>query len=88
MRFIDGIDEILYETIRERRADPLVAVREDALSLLLRATYEDGSPLEDEVIRDELLTMLMAGYETTTAGLTWAFERLLRAPDKLEQARP
>jgi cytochrome P450 family 135 len=85
MRFIDGIDEILYETIRERRDDPLVSVREDALSLLLRATYEDGSPLEDEVIRDELLTMLMAGYETTTAGLTWAFERLLRAPEKLSR---
>jgi cytochrome P450 len=85
MRFIDGIDEILYETIRERREDPLVGLREDALSLLLRATYEDGSPLEDQVIRDELLTMLMAGYETTTAGLTWAFERLLRSPDKLER---
>jgi cytochrome P450 len=83
MKFIDGIDEILLEAITERRADPLVAVREDALSLLLRATYEDGSPLEDQVIRDELLTMLMAGYETTTAGLTWAFERLLRSPDKL-----
>jgi cytochrome P450 family 135 len=85
MRFIDGIDEILYEAIRERRADPLVGMREDALSLLLRATYEDGSPLEDRVVRDELLTMLMAGYETTTAGLTWAFERLLRAPDKLDR---
>jgi cytochrome P450 family 135 len=85
MRFIDGIDEILYEAIGERRSDPLTEVRDDALSLLVRATYEDGSALEDRVIRDELLTMLMAGYETTTAGLTWAFERLLRSPDKLER---
>ena len=85
MRFIDGIDEILYEAIEERRADPLVEIRDDALSLLIRATHEDGSPLDDQVIRDELLTMLMAGYETTTAGLTWAFERLLRAPDKLDR---
>jgi cytochrome P450 family 135 len=85
MRFIDGIDEILYEAISERRADPLVEIRDDALSLLIRATHEDGSSLDDRVIRDELLTMLMAGYETTTAGLTWAFERLLRSPDKLER---
>ncbi|MGH2955487.1 MAG: cytochrome P450, partial [Solirubrobacterales bacterium] len=85
MRFIEGIDEILYEAIAERRKDPLVQVREDALSLLVRATYDDGAPLEDRVIRDELLTMLMAGYETTTAGLTWAFERLLRSPEKLER---
>jgi cytochrome P450 len=85
MRFIEGIDEILYDAIAERRADPLVQVREDALSLLVRATYEDGSPLEDLVIRDELLTLLMAGYETTTAGLTWSMERLLRAPEKLER---
>jgi cytochrome P450 len=85
MRFIDGIDEILYELIEERRADPLTDIRDDALSLLIRATYEDGSPLEDRVVRDELLTMLMAGYETTTAGLTWAFERLLRSPDKLRR---
>jgi cytochrome P450 family 135 len=83
MRFIDRVDRVLYEAIEERRADPLADVREDALSLLVRATYEDGAPLEDEVVRDELLTLLMAGYETTTAGLTWSFERLLRAPDKL-----
>jgi cytochrome P450 len=85
MRFIDGIDEILYEAISERRADPLVGVREDALSLLVRATDDQGEPLDDRVIRDELLTLLMAGYETTTAGLTWAFERLLRSPDKLDR---
>jgi cytochrome P450 family 135 len=85
MRYVDGIHEVLYEAIDERRDDPLLGMRDDALSLLLRATYDDGSPLEDEVIRDELLTMLMAGYETTTAGLTWAFERLLRAPEKLQR---
>ena len=85
MHFIKGIDEVLYEAIDERRRDPLVQVREDALSLLIRATYEDGTPLEDQVVRDELLTMLMAGYETTTAGLTWAFERLLRSPEKLKR---
>jgi cytochrome P450 family 135 len=85
MKFIDGIDEILYEMIAERRSDPLTEIRDDALSLLIQATYEDGTPLEDNVIRDELLTMLMAGYETTTAGLTWAFERLLRSPDKLDR---
>lgn len=85
MRFIEGIDEILFDAITERRADPLVGVRDDALSLLVCASYDDGSPLDDQVVRDELLTMLMAGYETTTAGLTWAFERLLRTPDKLER---
>lgn len=85
MRFIEGIDEILYAIIDEARADPLVQVREDALALLVRATYEDGSPLQDKVVRDELLTLLMAGYETTTAGLTWAFERLLRTPEKLDR---
>jgi cytochrome P450 len=85
MRFIDGIDEILYDAIEERRADPLVEIRDDALSLLIRASHEDGSSLDDRVIRDELLTMLMAGYETTTAGLTWAFERLLRSTDKLDR---
>jgi len=85
MRYVEGIHEILYEAIEDRRADPLLGIRDDALSLLLKATYEDGSPLEDEVVRDELLTLLMAGYETTTAALTWAFERLLRTPEKLER---
>jgi cytochrome P450 len=85
MRFIDKVDDVLYEAIEERRADPLADVRDDALSLLVRATYEDGQPLEDQTIRDEVLTLLMAGYETTTAGLTWSMERLLRSPDKLSR---
>jgi cytochrome P450 family 135 len=84
-RFIDRVDRILYDAIEERRADPLIEVRDDALSLLLRATHEDGSPLEDEAVRDELLTLMLGGYETTTAGLTWSFERLLRSPEKLSR---
>jgi cytochrome P450 family 135 len=85
MKFIEGIDEIIYAAVEERRADPMVEFRDDALSLLVRATYEDGAPLEDEIVRDEVLTLLMAGYETTTAGLTWSLERLLRAPEKKDR---
>jgi cytochrome P450 len=85
MRVIDEIDAVLYETIAERRADPMTQLRDDTLSLLLRAEHEDGSPLTDQEIRDEVLTMVMAGYETTTSGCAWALERLLRSPDKLER---
>jgi cytochrome P450 family 135 len=84
MKVIDEVDGILYETIEERRADPMTQLRDDTLSLLLRAEHEDGSPLSDEEIRDEVLTMIMAGYETTTSGCAWALERLLRSPEKLE----
>jgi cytochrome P450 len=85
MRVIDEIDALLYETIRERRADPMTQFRDDTLSLLLRAEHEDGTALTDEEIRDEVLTMVMAGYETTTSGGAWALERLLRSPDKLDR---
>jgi cytochrome P450 len=85
MKVIDEVDAILYETIAERRADPMTQLRDDTLSLLLRAEHEDGSPLSDEEIRDEVLTMVMAGYETTTSGGAWALERLLRSPEKLER---
>jgi cytochrome P450 family 135 len=85
MRVVDEVDVLLYETITERRADPMTQLRDDTLSLLLRAEHEDGSPLTDQEIRDEVLTMVMAGYETTTSGCAWALERLLRSPDKLER---
>jgi cytochrome P450 len=85
MKVLDEIDTILYETIAERRADPMTQLRDDTLSLLLRAEHEDGSPLTDEEIRDEVLTMVMAGYETTTSGCAWALERLLKSPEKLER---
>ena len=50
------------------------------LSLLLSARHEDGSPMSDQELRDELMTLLGAGHETTATGLAWAFERLLRTP--------
>jgi cytochrome P450 len=78
LKVVEEIDSLLHSIIEERRADPLAQLKDDVLSVLLRARYEDGSPLGDREIRDELITLLMAGYETTTAGLTWAFERILR----------
>jgi cytochrome P450 family 135 len=85
MRVVEKVDEALYEAIAERRADPLTQVRDDALALLVRAGHEDGSELTDAEVRDELLTLIMAGYETTTSGLAWAFERLLRSAAALNQ---
>ena len=60
--------------------------REDILSLLLQARHEDGSPMSDEELRDELMTLLVAGHETTATALAWAVERLVRHPDKLAAA--
>ncbi len=57
------------------------------LSLLLAARHDDGSPMGDEELRDELVTVLAAGHETTATALAWAMERLLRAPRALERLR-
>jgi cytochrome P450 len=83
-RVLDELDELFFAAIADRRregGDGGV----DALSLLVAATDEDGGPLPDREIRDELLTMIMAGYETTTSALAWAIERLLRSPAALER---
>ena len=74
------VDKLLHEQIRERRAAP----GEDVLSLLLDARHEDGRPMSDEELRDELVTLLVAGHETTATGLSWAAERLVRQPDGWE----
>ncbi len=77
------VDEVVYAEIRERRGSEDLAGREDILSLLLQARHEDGSPMGDEELRDELMTLLVAGHETTATALSWAVERLLRHPDAL-----
>jgi cytochrome P450 len=80
-------DELIYEEIRSRRAADDLGEREDVLSMLLQARHEDGSPMTDEELRDELMTLLVAGHETTASALAWAVERLVRHPEALARLR-
>ena len=74
------LDSLIYDEIRERRDAAHAESRDDVLSLLLSARHEDGSPMSDVELRDELMTVLAAGHETTATGLAWVFERVLRHP--------
>ncbi len=83
-----ALDAFIYEEIDLRRAEAGAGEEHnDVLSLLLAARHEDGSPMSDEELRDELVTVLAAGHETTATGLAWAMERLLRNPRVLERLR-
>lgn len=78
--------EGLVDTLIQRaRRDPGFEDRTDVLSLFLRSTYEDGSPMTRREIGDELLTLLAAGHETTASTLGWAFERISRHPEVLRR---
>ena len=81
------VDRLLYDEISERRGQTGLEAREDILSLLMSGRFEDGGGLSDGDLRDELMTLLLAGHETTAAGLAWAFERLLRHPPALARVR-
>jgi len=72
-------DELIYALIDQRRAAEDLE-RDDVLAMLLRARHEDGSEMTPEELRDELMTALVAGHETTASQLAWAFERLAREP--------
>ena len=80
------MDELIYEEIARRRDAPDLAEREDVFSMLLLARDEDGEAMTDRELRDELVTLLVAGHETTATGLAWAFELLLRNPAVLARA--
>jgi cytochrome P450 len=75
-RAIRPVDALLHEQIAERRAAP----GDDVLSLLLSARGEDGEPMSEQELRDELVTLLVAGHETTATALAWTIERLTRMP--------
>ena len=79
----DEADALLFELIDERRRED--EERDDVLAMLLEARHEDGSPMSPQELRDELMTLLVAGHETTASELAWAFERLARAPRVLRR---
>lgn len=87
-RLVEEIDRHLYALIAQRRAEGEGA-RTDIMSLLLCARDEEGQPMTDEELRDQLISLVLAGHETTANSLAWAFERLLRHPaayDRLREA--
>ena len=74
------------EEIRERQAATDLDERDDILSMLVQARDEDGSPLDEDELRDQLVTLLLAGHETTATALAWAFDALFRNPEVLARA--
>jgi cytochrome P450 len=84
-RALDQLDEVIYEELARRRAQEDLAERRDILSLLMQARDEDGQPMTDRELRDELVTLLLAGHETTSTSVAWAVERLVRHPAKLRR---
>lgn len=85
-RLLDLLDRHIYALIAARRAEGLEG-RTDILSLLMAVRDEDGTPLTDQELRDELLTLVLAGHETTANSLAWAFERMLRNPAAYDRLR-
>jgi cytochrome P450 family 135 len=86
-RRLQAADALLYEEIARRRGESDLKDRADVLSLLLRARDEDGETMTDVELRDELMTMLLAGHETTATGLAFAFDLLIREPRVLSRLR-
>lgn len=85
-RDIDVLDEVVWGVIRERRADP--GDRGDLLSMFIAAEdSETGERMSDQQVRDEVMTMMLAGHETTSLALTWTFYLLSQHPDVLRRTR-
>ena len=81
-RLAGAVDDMLYAEIARRRAVG-TANRTDILSMLIDARYEDGSAMSDQALRDEMITLLLAGHETTATSLAWLLHDVLGRPDVL-----
>lgn len=84
-RALDRLDAVMYEEIALRRAQSDLEERGDIMSLLLLARDEDGREMTDGELRDELVSLLLAGHETTATAVAWAIERLVRNPRQLSR---
>jgi cytochrome P450 len=81
------VDELLRAEISEHRRKPDLEERDDILSMLMVARFEDGGQMDDTELRDQLMTLLLAGHETTATALAWTFDLLLRHPAAVERLR-
>ncbi len=86
-RGIQILDKYTYGVIKARRRVEDLEERSDILSLIMRARTEDGEPLTDRELRDELLTLILAGFETTANSMAWTWERLVRSPEAYDRLR-
>jgi cytochrome P450 len=84
---LKAVDELLYAEIAEHRKRDDLEERDDMLSQLMQARFEDGSEMSEEDLRDQLMTLLLAGHETTATALAWTFDLLLRHPRELARLR-
>ena len=84
-RAVAEADARLLAEIARRRADPALGERDDILAALLQARDEDGEPMTERELRDELVTLLLAGHETTATALAWEFDYLLHDAQALER---
>jgi cytochrome P450 family 135 len=82
-----AVDELLYAEISERRRTGDFEERNDILSVLMAARFEDGGEMSDTDLRDQLMTLLLAGHETTATALAWTFDLLLRHAEPLARLR-
>ena len=80
-------DKLIYALIAKRRRAQDISSRNDILSTLIEARTEDGEALTDQELRDELMTLVLAGHETTANHLAWTWERLVRTPAAYERLR-
>jgi cytochrome P450 len=83
----DPLDKTIFEEIKRAREDPGIDDRDDILASLVRAHHDDGSPMTDQEIRDELMTLLMQGHTSTATALSWALERVVRHPEVHDRLR-
>jgi cytochrome P450 family 135 len=86
-RKLEPTNELIYEEISSRRSAPDLAERTDVLSMLLQARHEDGTEMSDVELRDELMTLLVAGHETSATALAWALDALTHHPAVLARLR-
>jgi cytochrome P450 len=84
---LKAVDELLFAEIAEHRKKEDLEERDDILSALITARFEDGEAMSDQELRDQLMTLLLAGHETTATALAWTFDLLLRHPAELRRLR-